>query len=350
MDRYSRQIQLPQVGKTGQQKLNDAKVLVVGAGGLGCAILPYLTASGIENIGIIDGDTIEESNLHRQILYNEKGIDKKKVHVAKQHLEVLNSHTKIEIYDCYLTGENAIQIFKIYDIIVDATDSLQTRYLINDACVITKKPFVYGSIYRFEGQVSVLNYKNGPTYRCLFKNNDVEITNCQESGVLGTSVGLVGMLQANEVMKLILETGDILSGKLLLYNALNNTQSCFQFAKDDSIIVDEAFFNSEYLTEEIKQITVEEAISKKDRFIDVRELGEAPKIELPNTIQMPLSVIENELNQIDKNESYAIFCQSGQRSISAIKILKQHQFKNLNNIIGGALAIEKLIKDEERIY
>ncbi|WP_178987176.1 HesA/MoeB/ThiF family protein [Winogradskyella schleiferi] len=350
MERYKRQIQLPQVGETGQQKLKNAKILVVGAGGLGCAILPYLTASGIETIGIIDGDTIDESNLHRQILYTEKTVNQQKVTVAKTQLEALNSNVKIQVYKYYLSGENAIEIFKIYDIIVDATDSIQTRYLINDACIIADKPFVYGSIYRFEGQVSVFNYKNGPTYRCLFKNNNTKINNCEDAGVLGTTVGFIGMLQANEVIKMVLETGDILSGKLLIYNTLNNTQNSINFNKTETKIIDEAFFNSEYKTHKIEAICVSEAISKKTIFIDVRELHETPKLTLPNSIQMPLSVLETELKKLDKNKSYAIFCQSGRRSLEAIKILKQHRFSDVKNISGGAIKIQNDIENEKCIY
>ncbi|WP_179009200.1 HesA/MoeB/ThiF family protein [Winogradskyella forsetii] len=349
-ERYKRQIQLPQVGTMGQQKLKDAKILVVGAGGLGCAILPYLIASGIETIGIIDGDIIEESNLQRQILYPEKTVNQKKVTVAKTQLEALNSNVKIETYTNYLSDENAIGIFKNYDIIVDATDSIKTRYLINDACVITQKPFVYGSVYRFEGQVSVFNYKNGPTYRCVFKNNSSKITNCEDAGVLGTTVGFIGMLQANEVLKMVLETGDILSGKLLIYNILNNTQNCINFQKTETRTIDEAFFNSEYNSDKIEATCFKEAVLNKSNFIDVRELHETPKIELPDVIQMPLSVLETELKKIDKNKSYVVFCQTGKRSLEAIRILKKHQFSNVKHISGGAIAIQNNIENEKSIY
>ncbi|MDN3491895.1 HesA/MoeB/ThiF family protein [Winogradskyella bathintestinalis] len=341
MERYKRQIQLPQIGETGQQKLKYAKILVVGAGGLGCTILPYLTAAGIESIGIIDGDTIEKSNLQRQILYTEKTVSLPKVAVAKAQLEALNSNVNFKVYNYYLSGENALEIFKNYDIIVDATDSIKTRYLINDACILTNKPFVYGSIYRFEGQVSVFNYKNGPTYRCLFKNDKAKTTNCEDAGVLGTTVGFVGMLQANEVMKMLLETGNILSGKMLVYNTLTNAQNCFNFNKIETNSIDEAFFNSEYNTHKIEAACLSAAISEKSIFIDVRELHETPKIELPNSLQIPLSVLENELENLDKNQSYAVFCQSGKRSLEAIKILKEHHFQNVKNIEGGVISIQK---------
>ncbi|NRD18648.1 ThiF family adenylyltransferase [Winogradskyella eckloniae] len=350
MERYNRQIQLPQVGKTGQQKLKDTKILVVGAGGLGCAILPYLAASGIENIGIIDGDSIEETNLQRQILYTETSLNQQKVVVAKQQLEALNSNVNIKIYNYYLSGDNALELFKNYDIIIDATDSIHTRYLINDACIITNKPFVYGSIYRFEGQVSVFNYKNGPTYRCLFKNDKAKVTNCETAGVLGTTVGLIGMLQANEVIKMILETGDVLSGKLLVYNTLNNTQNSINFKKSETINIDEAFFNSEYKTHKIEAVCINEAISQNLIFIDVRELHETPKLELPNGVQMPLSTLETKIKNLNKNENYAVYCQSGKRSLEAIKLLKKHQFQNVKNIEGGVISMQQNINNEKSIY
>ncbi|WP_299098273.1 HesA/MoeB/ThiF family protein [uncultured Winogradskyella sp.] len=350
MERYNRQIQLPQVGATGQQKLKDAKILVVGAGGLGCAILPYLTASGIEHIGIIDGDTIEETNLQRQILYTETSITQQKVVVAKQQLKALNSNVNIEIYNYYLSGENALELFRNYDIIIDATDSIQTRYLINDACIITNKPFVYGSIYRFEGQVSVFNYKNGPTYRCLFKNDKAKVSNCETAGVLGTTVGLIGMLQANEVIKMILETGDVLSGQLLVYNTLNNSQNCINFKKSETKSIDEAFFNSEYKTHKIEAVCVNEAISQNVICIDVRELHETPKLELSNGLQIPLSILESKIKNLNKNENYAVYCQSGKRSLEAIKLLKNHQFQNVKNIEGGVISMQQKINNEKSIY
>ncbi len=350
MERFKRQIQLPQVGDSGQLKLKNAKVLVVGAGGLGCAILPYLVASGIENIGIIDGDTIEESNLHRQILYSEDTVNLKKVFAAKTQLERLNTTVKIKIYDEFLSVSNALQLFKCYNLIVDATDILKTRYLINDASVITNKPFVYGSVYRFEGQVSVFNYKNGPTYRCLFKDKNQTVTNCEDSGVLGTTVGFIGMLQANEVIKIILGIGEVLSGKLLMYNTLNNTQNCINFKKKTTIKIDEHFFNLTHSNEGIIDVCISEVLSKQTILVDVREFGETPKIELPNTIQISMSNLEKELNNLEKDKNYAIFCQSGKRSIKAIQILKQHQFKNVNNIKGGALTIQNYIKNEKCIY
>ncbi len=251
MERYKRQINLPQVGNDGQLKLHTAKVLVVGAGGLGSAILPYLSASGVGTIGIIDGDRVEKSNLQRQVMYSEDSIGQLKVDIVASKLKAINSETNIKTYNEFLNSDNAISIIENYDIVVDATDTVGIRYLINDACILANKPFVYGSVYRFEGQISVFNYKNGPTYRCLFKEKNTKVINCEEAGVLGTTVGIVGMLQANEVMKMILETGDVLSGKLLIYNTLNNDQNIINFKKDNSIKIDKDYFNSKYFEDRI---------------------------------------------------------------------------------------------------
>src|SRR5690606_12961394 len=221
-NRYNRQTILPQVGNAGQEKLSAAKVLVVGAGGLGCAVLPYLVSAGVGTIGIIDHDVVEESNLQRQVLYKESSVGKSKVEEAKKYLNGLNSSINIQTYNTKLDAGNAIDLFHNYDIIVDATDTIGLRYLINDASIITGKPFVYGSVFKFEGQVSVFNYKNGPTYRCLYPNKDTIVQNCTEAGVMGVVVGTTGMLQANEAMKMILGIGEILSGELLIYNNLTN--------------------------------------------------------------------------------------------------------------------------------
>ena len=345
--RYNRQINLPQVGSAGQQKLKQAKVLVIGAGGLGCAVLPYLVSAGIGKIGIIDGDKVDETNLQRQILYSESSIGNSKVNEAKAKLESLNSTIIIESYNEFLNPKNARAVIKNYDIIVDATDTISIRYLINDVCVLENKPFVYGSVYRFEGQISVFNYKNGPTYRCLFKDEKAIVQNCEEVGVLGTTVGFVGMLQANEVVKIILEIGEVLAGKLLIYNALTNDQNIFQFVKDANSYIDEKFYESEYLNDKIIEIPAQEAIAADALFLDVREWHETPKLNFDNSIQIPLSVLKNELGKLNKEENILVYCQSGKRSLQALKILNKNQFKNIRSIKGGAIAINEIISNEK---
>ncbi len=348
MERYKRQINLPQVGIDGQQKLKNTKVLIIGAGGLGNAILPYLSAAGIGYIGIIDGDIVEESNLHRQVLFSENSIGKLKVDIVAAQLKSMNSQTEIKTYKEFLGSQNAVSIIENYDIVVDATDTVSIRYLINDACVLANKPFVYGSVYRFEGQVSVFNYKNGPTYRCLFKKKHTNVINCEDAGVLGTTVGLIGMFQANEVMKMILETDDILSGKLLLYNTLSNKQDIIKFKRDDSISIDHTFFNSEHLSDQIIHINAQEAVNNELQLIDVREQGELPEFDdLEKILKMPLSQLDTNLNQIYKGRSYAIFCQHGVRSLTATNLLKKHGFKNVMNIKDGALVIKNILENEK---
>ncbi|OMP30933.1 HesA/MoeB/ThiF family protein [Mangrovimonas sp. DI 80] len=350
MNRYSRQINLPQVGISGQQKLTDAKVLVVGAGGLGCAILPYLTSAGIGTIGIIDGDTVDETNLHRQTLFSEKDINLNKAKTAADHLKKNNSTVSIETYDAFLNGKNALDIIPKYDLVIDASDNLATRYLINDACVLFDKPFVHGSVHQFEGQVSVCNYQNGPTYRCLFPEANGNVQNCEEAGVLGTTVGLIGMLQANEAMKLILGIGELLSGKLLVYNTLTSSQHIFSFSKKQEPVIDKTFYSAQYLNSYVRNQSITEALQNDITLIDVRETGELPSIEHPNVLKLPLSTLELNLDSLNPENIYAVFCQSGVRSKQAANILKQQQFKSIICITDGAEAISKLLKDEKSIH
>ncbi len=235
MKRYSRHITLSEVGLMGQLKISESKVLVIGAGGLGSPLLLYLTAAGVGTIGIVDFDTVSESNLQRQVLFREQDIDKKKAEVAKTLLEARNSEITIHSYPVPLDVSNAIETIQKYDIVVDCTDNFRTRYLINDACVKLNKPFVFAAIYKFEGQLSVFNYHGGPTYRCLFPNPPKagEVPNCEEAGVLGVLPGVLGMHQANEVLKIILSIGEVLSGQLLSIHLLTNDQTLIRFKKDE---------------------------------------------------------------------------------------------------------------------
>ena len=238
MNRYNRHIILSEIGQAGQDKISSAKVLIIGAGGLGCPIALYLTAAGVGTLGIIDFDTVEISNLQRQVLYGTSTLGKNKAIAAKERLEDLNDDISIVAYPEKLTHKNAIDLFNQYDIIVDGTDNFETRYLVNDACIIANKPFVFGAIYKFEGQISVFNYKNGPSYRCVFPNPPEKgsVPNCSEIGVLGVLPGIIGTMQANEVLKMILELGNTLSGKLLCYNALTLQNSILKIKKSEAII------------------------------------------------------------------------------------------------------------------
>lgn len=347
--RYNRQIILPEVGEKGQEKLSHAKVLIIGVGGLGAAILPYLAAAGIGEIGIIDDDSIEISNLQRQVIYRNDAIGKSKALEAKEMALSLNPSIQINAITDTLNAKNAIPLFEYYDIMVDATDNLHTKYLINDACVVTNKPFVYGSIYKFQGQVSVFNYQNGSTYRCLFPDESSNSKNCVDSGVMGISVGIIGMFQANEVLKMILEMGKVLSGELLIYNMLNNEQQKFDLVKTNTISISQLDFEKKYNVVEntVVEITANEALEQMENpdvlFLDVRNEEELPKVSLPNAIQIPLSELEENLDQLHSNKMILVYCQSGIRSKKAAEILKKHSFLNVQSIAGGALKLQEVI-------
>jgi sulfur-carrier protein adenylyltransferase/sulfurtransferase len=228
--RYSKQIMIPEIGIKGQEKLKQAKVLVIGAGGLGCPVLQYLTAAGVGKIGIAEFDMVDETNLQRQVLYGTTDVGKLKSIIAKSRLEYLNSLIELEVYNLRCDASNSLGILKKYDVIVDATDNFDTRYIINDACVILGKPMVHGAIYKYEGVISVFNYKGGPTYRCYnpkAKNADFKNPLPIGVGLFGVLPGIIGTYLANEVIKVITETGDILSGKVLLINTLTNTFNIF---------------------------------------------------------------------------------------------------------------------------
>ncbi|WP_298900475.1 HesA/MoeB/ThiF family protein [uncultured Psychroserpens sp.] len=356
MNRYSRHIILEEIGAHGQKKLNQAKVLVVGAGGLGCPVLQYLAAAGVGTIGIIDHDVVEESNLQRQILYGTSNLGQSKAIVAKQRLLDLNDTIIIEAFVEMLTHKNAISHFLNYDIIVDGTDNFATRYLINDAAVIANKPVVYGAIYKFEGQVSVFNYKNGPNYRCLFPNppSKNDIPNCAEVGVLGVLPGIIGSMQANEVLKIILGFKNVLSGKLFCYNSKTTKSFTISIEKQSNTkLKDIEKIKTNFQNQSIDQIcdtivaktTIEDAIKKKNSlFIDVRESHELPKAEHLVHTNIPLSLLENELSSIDKTKTIILFCQSGIRSATAASIMLKHNFTNCYSLENGIEAIQNYFK------
>lgn len=354
--RYSRHILLDKVGEMGQQKLKAAKVLVIGAGGLGCPVLQYLTAAGVGTIGVIDFDVVDETNLQRQILFTIHDIGKNKAIVAKERLELLNPFVKFEVYPKKLTPKNALEIFKHYDVVVDGTDNFSTRYLVNDACVISNKPLVYGAIYKFEGQVSVFNYQGGPTYRCLFPEPPKagSVPNCSDVGVLGVLPGLIGTQQANEVLKIILEIGTPLSGKLLMYDALQSSSTIIKINRCEEqvqkVLTSKVNFeNNNYdLFCGIKSVQVKDEISSTElkelmqhetlQLLDVREEWEQPKIEGYDVINIPLQKIPFSLEQIDKTKKTVVICQHGVRSLKAIEFLKNNGFNNLINLTGGMAA------------
>ena len=346
---------LPEIGDEGQYKLLKSKVLVVGAGGLGAAILPYLAAAGVGEIGIVDDDDVEISNLHRQVIYKSSAVGKSKAEEAKLMISELNPQIKVNAIPEKLSGKNAISLFEKYDIIVDATDNIFIKYLINDACLLTNKPMVYGSIFRFQGQVSVFNYQNGPTYRCLYPDQNNNALNCEDAGVIGISVGIIGMLQANEVLKMILGIGEILSGKILVYNILNNEQQKYDFDKSDVLSMTKETFEEKYnrIENEVEEINFETVFDEINNdevlFLDVRNEDEVPEISLKNKIQIPLLHLEKEIEKLDKNQTIYVFCQSGIRSKIAAELLQKYEFKNIKSIAGGALVMKQLLATEIKL-
>lgn len=355
--RYSRQIILPEFGAEGQQKLKNSSVMIIGAGGLGVPVLQYLTAAGVGRIGIIDQDNVELSNLHRQVIYTEREVDLPKAQLAKEKMIALNSEIQIDAFERKLTSENAIDLLKNYNLIVDCTDNFPTRYLVNDACVLLDKPLIYGAIFRFEGQVSVFNYNNGPNYRDLYPDppKPGEVPNCEEGGVLGVLPGVIGSLQAIEAVKIIASIGETLSGKLLLFDAKSSTTQILKYkARADNPIsgkqptitqlIDYEEFcgvkiniaNSEQITARKLKDWLENG--KDFQLIDIREADEYA-IHNINGENIPLSKIKTETHRIEDEIPVVLMCQTGKRSLSVLQFLKmEHDFDNLLNLKGGLKA------------
>ncbi len=350
MSRYSRHISLKEIGNIGQNKIHASKVLVIGAGGLGCPVLQYLAAAGVGTIGIVDFDTVDVSNLQRQILCGASSIGKNKAEVAKEVLLHLNPTINIKAYPQKLTPENIVDLFTTYDIVVDATDNFASRYLINDAAIVLEKPLVYGAIYKFEGQLTVFNYKNGPSYRCLFPIPPQKgmMPNCSEVGVLGVLPGIIGTMQANEVLKIILGIGQSLSGKLYCFNALTNESTTIGIARNPEEIntikargyyfdvIDASFF----CASSVPEIEIENTYGEDIQYIDVREAHEKPRIALEGLLEIPLGDLENQLEIISKDKKTIIFCQSGVRSRQAVLKL-QPTISDCYSLKGGVSAFAK---------
>jgi molybdopterin/thiamine biosynthesis adenylyltransferase/rhodanese-related sulfurtransferase len=342
-NRYSRHILLPEVGITGVQKLKAARVLVVGAGGLGCPVLQYLTAAGVGTIGIVDFDTVAESNLQRQILFTPADIGHLKAQVAQAKLSLQNPHVQLVAHAVHINKENALSLLAGYDLVIDGSDNFSTRYLVNDACLLLNKPLVFGSIYKFEGQVSVFNYQDGPTYRCLYPEPG-ELAACHEVGVLGVLPGLIGTYMANEALKVILGIGDILSGKLLVLNALSLVSNIFSFP------VNPINKNIKSLPEDevrclapIPEITFaafQERLKSGEKFtlLDVREAHEYARKNLGG-ILIPLGQLEREIHKIPVNLPILVYCQSGARSLRAAQLLFDKGITQLINLKGGLGAL-----------
>lgn len=343
-ERYIRQTILKDFGPKAQERLSKSKVLVIGAGGLGIPVLTYLNAMGVGTLGIVDDDSVSGSNLHRQVLYDETDIGQSKVQVAIRKLRAQNSGTQLVSFEQFLTGENALRVIADYDLVVDASDNFPTRYLVNDACVLLGKPFIYGALHGFEGQVSVFNYNNGPTYRCLFPNmpGPDEVPDCNVNGVLGVIPGIVGNLQALEVVKVLTGIGEVLSGKLLLFDGLSQN---FQKIKFSAVLTNKKIdklkpaYDFECTTE-IKSIQTSELeqLLEMDsvQLIDVRTPKEFQGYHLEKAHHIPLSELEERKSEIDFGRPAYFICQSGIRSRKAIEKLQELNTEaELINVKGG---------------
>jgi sulfur-carrier protein adenylyltransferase/sulfurtransferase len=365
-ERYSRHIILPEVGLDGQKRLKAASVLCVGTGGLGSPLLLYLAAAGIGNIGIVDFDVVDQSNLHRQIIHSESWVGKPKIESAKSRILDINPHCKIDLYETRLSAENALDIFKNYDVVVDGTDNFPTRYLVNDACVLLNKPNVYGSIFRFEGQATVFNYQDGPNYRDLYPEPPPPglVPSCAEGGVLGVLPGIIGTIQANETIKVILGTGTTLSGRLLLYNALDMTFRELKLRPNpvrpviDKLIDYEMFCGIPQARQEaekemadIPEMTVTELKQVLDSgadnvlLLDVRNPNEYEIANIPGAVLVPLPDIESgegvaQVKDLLNGHRLIVHCKMGGRSATALGILKRHGITG-TNVKGGILAWSK---------
>ncbi|MFN4146692.1 MAG: molybdopterin-synthase adenylyltransferase MoeB [Runella sp.] len=350
--RYSRHLLFPYVGIHGQQRLRQARVLVVGCGGLGSPILLYLAAAGIGTLGIIDGDSVEESNLQRQILYGVSSLRKSKVEQTTQRLQDLNPEVTIEPYSEMLTSQNALTIFEKYDLIIDGSDNFPTRYLVNDACVLLQKPFIYGAIYRFEGQVAIFNYQGSPTYRDLFPTPPPPdlAPNCAEAGVLGVLPGIVGSIQASEALKLILNIGQPLIGKLFLIDALTLTTRIVQIPRLAVPPVIEGLIDYEEFcgvkSAGVREISPEKLFEIKSlgidfQLIDVRQPDEYQRDNLEGLL-IPLAQLEERVGEIRQQGVVVVHCHSGSRSQKAIQYLKEkYGFDHLQNLTGGIVSYRK---------
>lgn len=362
-ERYSRHLILPEVGLEGQKRLKAASVLCIGTGGLGSPLLLYLAAAGIGHIGIVDFDIVDSSNLQRQVIHGTSWVGKPKIESAKDRILEINPNCKVELYETRLTAENALDIIKPYDIVVDGTDNFPTRYLVNDACVLLDKPNVYGSIFRFEGQATVFNYQEGPNYRDLYPEPPPPgmVPSCAEGGVLGILPGIIGVIQATETVKIILGTGTTLSGRLLLYDALNMKFRELKLRPNPvrpviDKLIDYEFFCGitqakeaeakqqqsmlEITVQELKEILDSDA--KDYVLLDVRNPGEYEIAKIPGSVLVPLPDIESgegigKVKELLNGHRLIAHCKMGGRSAKALGILQEAGIQG-TNVKGGITA------------
>ena len=362
--RYSRHLIMPEVALEGQKRLKAARVLLIGAGGLGSPLGLYLAAAGVGRIGLVDFDVVDFSNLQRQILHGTADVGRPKLQSAKDRILAVNPETQIDLYETRLTSANALKILEPYDLIIDGTDNFPTRYLVNDACVLLKKTNIYGSIFRFDGQASVFAPGQGPCYRCLYPEPPPpgEVPSCAEGGVLGILPGLIGCIQATEAVKLILGKGSPLIGRLLLYDALQMSFQEFKVRRNPKCPVcgdkptitqlidyeqfcgirgEESQANGSAFNQ--VDITVDELKARLDRkekvfILDVRNPEEYQICRIPGSQLLPLPDLPNRFRELDPNQEMIVHCKSGMRSQKAVDFLREQGFGKLKNLKGGILA------------
>lgn len=360
VQRYSRHLILPEVGVDGQVKLKDAKVLLVGTGGLGAPLALYLAAAGVGTIGLVDFDVVDASNLQRQVIHGTKDIGRPKIDSAAESMLDINPNLKIVKHEVPLTSENAKEIVEQYDMVADGTDNFPTRYLVNDVCVLTGKPNIYGSIFRFEGQASVFATDDGPCYRCLYPEPPPPglVPSCAEGGVLGILPGVIGLIQATEVVKTILGIGQTLQGRLMLYDALNMKFRELKLRRNPdcpsgkcSVVKDlidykqfcgipEVALAPAVSTGDLEVTEVKSMIDSGEDFIlvDVREVHEYQIASISKATLMPLGQLPMRLSELSKDANIVCHCKSGMRSAKAVDLLKQNGYLRVRNMKGGILA------------
>jgi adenylyltransferase/sulfurtransferase len=359
--RYSRHLIMPEVGMDGQLKLKAGKVLAIGAGGLGSPLALYLAAAGVGRIGLVDFDVVDLTNLQRQVLHSTDMVGKPKLESAQERLKALNPDISIALHETRLTSENALDILKDYDIVVDGTDNFPTRYLVNDACVLLGKPNVYGSIFRFEGQASIFGMPDGPCYRCLYPEPPPPglVPSCAEGGVLGILPGTIGLIQATETVKLLLGTGEPLVGRLLLFDALKMSFRELKLRKDADCpicgprrtiheLIDYNQFcgvgtaQEEVLSAdaELDPVELKQMLDggKEVFMLDVREPHEWQICRIAGAHLIPLGQLAARMNQLDSADEIVAYCRSGVRSAKAVDLLRKSGFKKIKNLRGGILA------------
>jgi adenylyltransferase/sulfurtransferase len=357
-ERYRRHLSLPEVGLEGQQKLLSSKVLLIGAGGLGCPLAQYLAAAGVGELGLVDDDVVDLSNLQRQVLYGTQDVGRPKVEVARERVAALNPGVKLNAHPTRLSSENALEIFEPYDVVVDGTDNFPTRYLSNDACVLLGKPNVYGSIFRFEGQASVFDSRNGPCYRCLYPEPPPpgSVPSCAEGGVLGVLPGIIAMIQATETLKLLTGVGSTLTGRLLLFDALEMEWNEFRLKKDPDCpvcgknpsvteLIDyhgfcglpDASAQAELATTTPAALQSRLKAGDELLLLDVRGPDEFETAHLEGALLIPLPELEGRLSEIAawKQRPVVVHCHLGGRSEKACRILEAGGFSRVENLDGG---------------